>query len=99
MGNPLLIADSMMLLNIVCLEVIMAQSGLEQKLDLLLSKQHKSTILTQLSFSWTSLIVGYTIGLIAPTAFVLGVSNIIIVFSSLLFIISLIRFIRSLKKA
>jgi len=83
----------------IFLEVIMTQGGLEQKLDLLLNKQHKSTIFTQMFFGWTSLIVGYTIGLIAPTAFVLGVSNIIIIFGSVLFIISLIRFIRSLKKA
>lgn len=77
----------------------MTEQELEKKLDTILRNQAKSLIFTQLLLSWTGMVVGYVIGIIAPTAFVLGVSNIIIIISSLFFIISLIRFIRTLKNA
>ena len=77
----------------------MSEIDLERKLDLILRNQARSMIFTQLLFSWTGMVVGYAIGLVAPTAFVLGVSNIIIIFSSLFFITSLIRFMRSRKNA
>ena len=60
----------------------MTEKDLENKLDLVLRNQAKSMVFTQMLFGWTGLVVGYTIGLVAPTAFVLGVSNIIIVLAA-----------------
>ena len=77
----------------------MSEKDLEKKLDLVLHNQEKTIALTPLLFGWTGLVVGYAIGLIAPTAFVLLVSNIIIIFSSWFFIVALIRFIRTRKKS
>ena len=60
--------------------------------------QKSSAIFAYVLFGWTGLLAGYIIGLVAPTAFVLGVSNVIIIFSSGIFIWSLIRFIRSKRQ-
>lgn len=76
----------------------MSEKDLENKLDLLLHNQKSSAIFTQMLFGWTGILAGYIIGLVAPTAFVLVVSNIIIIFSSWLFMWSLIRFIRSKRQ-
>jgi len=76
----------------------MAEKDSESKLDAVLHNQKSLAIFAYMLFGWTGLLAGYIIGLVAPTAFVLGVSNIIIVFSSGLLIWSLIRFIRSKRQ-
>ena len=76
---------------------IMSEKDLDKKLDLVLHGQKRLTVFIQMLFGWTGLLVGYNVGLNAPTMFVINVSNIIIIFSGSFFIISLIRYIRALK--